>query len=104
MNKKWRIAQAAAVLLDAVCAALSLRGKKRPLLVLLALHGLEWHFFGRRVGALAGLPKWESAAATLLLGFTWWLPKNEQTHEELEASTDQSRFTEKASGVTVKNI
>ena len=104
MNKKWRIAQAAALLLDAVCAALTLRGEKRPMLVLLALHGLEWHFFGRRVGALAELPKWKSAAATLLLGFTWWLPKNEQTHEELEKHIDQSRFIEKASGVIVKKI
>ena len=99
MNSKWRAAQVVSLVLDAVCIAALFRKKVRPAAILFGLHAAEWVMFGHRVGKLSGMSNMESFLKTIALGFTWWLPQNELTHEKLEAQVDQSRFTTKASGV-----
>lgn len=98
MNK-WSFAKAAALAADAVCAALFLRGKRRPLACLAGLRGAEWFFFGHRVGKFSHVSVVESLVKTMLFGAAWWLPQNEERHEEIEAEVDRTRFKDKACGV-----
>ena len=62
------------VALYSVFAALTVRKKPLPLLVLLLLHGLEYLYPGRKIAAEQGLDRAEGLAQCLCFGFTWWLP------------------------------
>ncbi len=59
----------------------------------------EWFFFGHRVGKFSHVSVVESLVKTMLFGAAWWLPQNEERHEEIEAEVDKTRFKDKACGV-----
>ena len=60
--------------LYAAFAFLAAQKKPLPLLTLLAMHGTEYAFIGRKVAAEQGLSAAEGLAQCLSFGFTWWLP------------------------------
>lgn len=60
--------------LYAVFAALAVRKKPLPFLLLLGLHAGEYELVGRRIAEEKGLTKNEGLAQCLSFGFTWWLP------------------------------
>ena len=62
------------VLLYVVFAALAVRKKPVPLLVLLGLHAFEYVDKGRKIAAERGIGRAEALAKCLAFGFTWWLP------------------------------
>ena len=62
------------VTLYAAFAALAVRKKPLPLLILFGLHSGEYVLEGRKVAAQAGLGLLEGLAQCLAFGFTWWLP------------------------------
>ena len=62
------------VALYAWFAALAVKKKPLPLLILLLLHTVEYFHVGRKVAAENGLSVPEGLAQCLAFGFTWWLP------------------------------
>ena len=100
MNKKWKIAQAGCLILDALSIYLMIEYKLWQLpLCLFGLHVVEYMLFGKRVGTLAEIPAWKGLAYTLFLGFTWWIPKNEETHAKIEAGNDPLKFARRGCGI-----
>ena len=62
------------ILLYAAFAALAVKKKPVPLLVLLGLHAFEYVDRGRKIAAEHGVGKAEAFVKCLAFGFTWWLP------------------------------
>ena len=62
------------VALYAWFAALAVKKKPLPLLILFLLHTVEYFHVGRKVAAESGLSVPEGLAQCLAFGFTWWLP------------------------------
>ena len=62
------------VALYALFAALAVKKKPLPLLILFLLHTVEFFHVGRKVAAENGLSVPEGLAQCLAFGFTWWLP------------------------------
>ena len=62
------------VALYAVNAALAMKKKPLPLLILLAMHAAEYVLVGRQAAEDEGLSRAEGLAQCLAFGFTWWLP------------------------------
>ncbi|MBR0160298.1 MAG: hypothetical protein IJQ02_03235 [Oscillospiraceae bacterium] len=62
------------VALYAAFAALAVKKKPLPLIILFALHSFEYLHIGRKVAAENGLSVPEGLAQCLAFGFTWWLP------------------------------
>ena len=62
------------VALYAWFAALAMKKKPLPLLVLLALHTVEYLHVGRKIAEEKGMSRAEGLAQCLSFGFTWWLP------------------------------
>ena len=60
--------------LYAAFAALAAKKKPLPLLVLIALHTMEYFTEGRKVAEEQKLGPLEGLAKCLAFGFTWWLP------------------------------
>ena len=73
-----RFGKPVCVALYAVFAALAVKRKPLPLLILFALHLLETLTVGRRVAKehQIGAPEW--IVNCLCFGFTWWLPIREE--------------------------
>lgn len=67
------------VALYAAFAALAMKKKPLPFLILLALHAGEYALVGRKVAAEKGLSAWEALAQCLCFGFTWWLPLKKES-------------------------
>ena len=66
--------KAICVLLYGVFAAMAVRKKPKPLLLLLAAHTAEYYLVARKVAEENGIPQREAAANCLAFGFTWWKP------------------------------
>ena len=60
--------------LYAVFAAMAMKKKPLPFLILLGLHAGEYALVGRRIAEEKGLSRNEGLAQCLSFGFTWWLP------------------------------
>ena len=60
--------------LYAAFAALAAKKKPLPLLILVALHTMEYFTEGRKVAQEQKLGPLEGVAQGLAFGFTWWLP------------------------------
>lgn len=65
--------------LYAVFAALAMKKKPLPLLILLGLHACEYALIGRKVAEEKGLSRVEGLAQCLSFGFTWWLPLKKES-------------------------
>ena len=57
-----------------VFAALAMKKKPLPFLILFGLHTGEYALVGRKLAKDKGLTKAEGLAQCLCFGFTWWLP------------------------------
>ncbi len=66
------------VALYAVGAALAVKKKPLPLLILFAPHLFETLTVGRKVAKEHGVAPLEWIANCLCFGFTWWLPLREE--------------------------
>lgn len=66
--------KAICVLLYGLFAALAVRKKPTPLLLLLGAHTAEYFLVGRKVADENGIARREAAANCLAFGFTWWKP------------------------------
>ena len=66
--------KAICTLLYGVFAAMAVKRKPKPLLLLLGLHTVEYCLVGRKVADDNGIPRQEAAANCLAFGFTWWKP------------------------------
>lgn len=77
MNSKafWKMSQAVCMALWGYCFYHAAT-KKTPVmpLTLFAMHASEYLTIGKKVGAEAGVAAAKTAACTLMLGFTWWVP------------------------------
>lgn len=60
--------------LYAVFAALAVKKKPLPLLILFLLHAYEYVTKGRKIAKEHGIGVVEGLAKCLTFGFTWWLP------------------------------
>lgn len=69
-----KIGKPICVALYAGFAALAVKKKPLPLLILLSLHTFEYFHVGRTVAKENGLSKFKGLAKCLAFGFTWWLP------------------------------
>lgn len=63
----------------AVFAALAMKKKPIPFLILLGLHASEYALIGRKVAEDKGLARVEGLAQCLSFGFTWWLPLKKES-------------------------
>ena len=62
------------VALYAAFAAMAVKKKPLPLLILFLMHATEYVLIGRKTAEEKGLSALEGAAQCLSFGFTWWLP------------------------------
>ena len=74
LNTTRRFGKPVCVALYALFAALAMKKKPLPLLILLGLHAGEYALIGRKVAGDNGLTRAEGLAQCLSFGFTWWLP------------------------------
>ena len=65
--------------LYAAFAALAMKKKPLPFLILLGLHAGEYALIGRKVAEDKGLTRAEGLAQCLSFGFTWWLPLKKES-------------------------
>ena len=65
--------------LYAVFAAMAMKKKPLPLLILIGLHAGEYALIGRKVAGDNGLTRAEGLAQCLSFGFTWWLPLKKES-------------------------
>jgi hypothetical protein len=69
-----KIGKPVCLALNAVFAALAVRKKPLPLLILLGLHTMEYFTEGRKLADEHGISRLEALFQCLTFGFTWWLP------------------------------
>ncbi len=62
------------VVLYAAFAALAVKRKPIPLIILFLMHAAEYFIVGRKVAKDSGISVPEGLAQCLTFGFTWWLP------------------------------
>ena len=74
-----RFGKPVCVALYALFAALAMKKKPLPLLILLGLHAGEYALIGRKVAGDNGLTRAEGLAQCLSFGFTWWLPLKKES-------------------------
>ncbi len=79
LNTTKRFGKPVCVWLYALFAALAMKKKPLPLLILLGLHAGEYALIGRKVAAEQGLTRAEGLAQCLSFGFTWWLPLKKES-------------------------
>lgn len=74
--------------------------KKKPkvLTSILLLHFIEYFLFGRRTGRRADKSNVYSAINTMLFGFTWWMPRNYETHQK-ETEAKAEKFRDRGTGI-----
>ena len=79
LNTTRRFGKPVCVALYALFAALAMKKKPLPLLILLGLHTGEYALIGRKVAGDNGLTRAEGLAQCLSFGFTWWLPLKKES-------------------------
>ena len=79
LNTTRRFGKPVCVALYALFAALAMKKKPLPLLILLGLHAGEYALIGRKVAGDNGLTRAEGLAQCLSFGFTWWLPLKKES-------------------------
>ena len=79
LNTTRRFGKPVCVALYALFAALAMKKKPLPFLILLGLHTGEYALIGRKVAAEQGLTRAEGLAQCLSFGFTWWLPLKKES-------------------------
>lgn len=62
------------VILYAVLSALAAKKKPLPLLILIAMHTVEYFVVARKVAAEHSISQGSALANCLAFGFTWWKP------------------------------
>lgn len=62
------------VLLYSIGSFCLAKKKPLPLLILMAIHALEYLIIGKKVGDDNGIPAKVAIPNCLAFGFTWWLP------------------------------
>ena len=62
------------VVLYAAFAALAVKRKPIPLIILFLMHAAEYFIVGRKVAEDNGISVLEGLAQCLTFGFTWWMP------------------------------
>lgn len=79
LNTTRRFGKPVCVALYALFAALAMKKKPLPFLILLGLHAGEYALIGRKVAGDNGLTRAEGLAQCLSFGFTWWLPLKKES-------------------------
>lgn len=74
LNLTKQFGKPVCVALYAAFAALAVKKKPLPLIVLFLMHASEYAVIGRKVAEDAGLSRAEGLVQCLSFGFTWWLP------------------------------
>ena len=79
LNTTKRFGKPVCVALYALFAALAMKKKPLPFLILLGLHTGEYALIGCKVAEEQGLTRAEGLAQCLSFGFTWWLPLKKES-------------------------